>query len=234
MSRQFFSSVMTSRIAEEIEKQIKGAIFSEKLKPGDRLSPEKELAEIFNTSRTTVREALRTLQKEGFLTIKQGVKGGSYVREADFSPIVNSITHMLQLKRITLENLTEARLVIEPEIAKMAALKSKQVDLKQMEEALNELRQLVEKKERSTATNIQFHRVIGESCKNPVLYFINNSLLNLLQENLSKLFLELEKNRLMLEQHIRIYEAIKAHNPEKAYSEMRNHILTVKKIMKNR
>jgi len=146
MSRQFFSSVMTSRIAEEIEKQIKGAIFSEKLKPGDRLSPEKELAEIFNTSRTTVREALRTLQKEGFLTIKQGVKGGSYVREADFSPIVNSITHMLQLKRITLENLTEARLVIEPEIAKMAALKSKQVDLKQMEEALNELRQLVEKK----------------------------------------------------------------------------------------
>jgi len=58
--------------------------------------------------------------------------------------------------------------------------------------------------------------------------------LNLLQENLSKLFLELEKNRLMLEQHIRIYEAIKAHNPEKAYSEMRNHILTVKKIMKNR
>lgn len=180
-----------------------------------------------------MREALRTLEREGFITIKQGVKGGSYVREADFSPIVSSITHMLQLKKITLENLTEARLIIEPEIAKMVALKSNKLDIKQMEEALNELRQVVEKKERSTWTNIQFHRIIGESCKNPVLYFINNSLLNLLQENLSKFHMELESNRLFLRQHIRIYEAIKARDSKKAYLEMRRHIFKVQKIMKN-
>ncbi len=233
MSSEIFSSVSASRIALEIERQIKGAIFSEQLKPGDRLSSEQELSRIFNTSRTTVREALRTLEREGFLLIKQGVKGGSFVREADFSPIVNSITHMLQFKRVTLENLTEARLIIEPEIAKMAASKSFKPDIRRMEEALDGLRRVVEKKERSTSTNIQFHRMISESCKNPVLFFINSSLLNLLQENLSRLYLELENNHLLLEQHIRIYEAIKARQAEKAYSEMRNHILTVKKIMKN-
>jgi len=233
MSSEIFSSVSTSRIALEIEKQIKGAIFSEQLKPGNRLSSEQELSKIFNTSRTTVREALRTLEREGFLTIKQGVKGGSFVREADFSPIVSSITHMLQFKRVTLENLTEARLIIEPEIAKMTALRSLKLDIQKLEESLDGLRQLVEKKERSTSTNIQFHRIIGESCKNPALFFINSSLLNILQENLSRLYLELESNHLMLEQHIRIYEAIKARQAEKAYAEMRSHILTVKKIMRN-
>ena len=173
------------------------------------------------------------MEREGFLTIKQGVKGGSYVREADFAPIVNSITHMLQFKRVTLENLTEARLIIEPEIAKMAALKSLKPDIRKMEDSLEGLRQVVEKKERSTSTNIRFHRIIAESCKNPVLFFVNSALLNILQENLSRLYLELESNRLLLEQHIRIYEAIKARQAEKAYSEMRSHILSVKKIMRN-
>jgi GntR family transcriptional repressor for pyruvate dehydrogenase complex len=233
MSTEFFSSVSTSRMALEIEKQIKGAIFSEQLKPGDRLSSELELSKIFSTSRTTVREALRSLEKEGFLTIKQGVKGGSFVREADFSPVVNSITHMLQFKRVTLEDLTEARLIIEPEIAKMAAAKALKPDVQKMEASLDGLRQVLEKRERSTSTNIQFHRIIGEACKNPALFFINTSLLNLLQENLSRLYLELERNHLILQQHIRIYEAIKARQAERAYSEMRNHILTVKKIMRH-
>jgi GntR family transcriptional regulator, transcriptional repressor for pyruvate dehydrogenase complex len=233
MPREMFSSVSTSRIALEIEKQIKGAIFSEQLKPGNRLSSEQELSKIFNTSRTTVREALRTLEREGFLTIKQGVKGGSFIREADFSPIVNSITHMLQFKRVTIENLTEARLIIEPEIARLAALKSLKPDIQKLEESLDGLRQVVAKKERSTSTNIQFHRIIGECCKNPALLFINGSLLNILQENLSRLSLKLENNRLLLEQHILIHEAIEARQSEKAYSEMRCHILTVKKIMRN-
>ncbi len=233
MSGEIFSSVSTSRMALEIEKQIKGAIFSEQLKPGDRLSSESELSKIFKTSRTTVREALRTLEREGFLMIKQGVKGGSFVREADFSPVVNSITHLLQFKRVSLGDLTEARLILEPQIAKLAAMKAGKADLLKMEEALEGLQQVVEKRERSTSTNIQFHRIIGESCKNPALFLINGSLLNLLQENLSKLTMELERNRLLLDQHIRIYEALKARQGERAYAEMRNHILTVKKIMRH-
>ena len=233
MTREYFSSIKTTRASDEISKQIKSAIFLEHIKTGDRLPSEMELAETFTISRTTVREALRMLEQEGFITIKQGIKGGSYVREADFSPIVNSITHMLKLKKITLANLTEARLIIEPEISRIAAMESNEQDIKKMEEALAGLRRVVEKKERSTATNVNFHRIIGEGCKNPVLYFINNSLLNLLQENLSKLYLELERNCIILEQHVQIYEAIKARQAEKAYSEMKKHILTVQQIMKD-
>jgi len=233
MSSEIFSSVSTSRIAQGIEKQIKGAIFSEQLKPGDRLSSEHQLSKIFNTSRTTVREALRTLEREGFLNIKQGVKGGSYIREADFSPVVNSMSHMMKLKKISLENLTEVRLVIEPEIAKMAAVRSTKLDLQRMEAALNALRQIIESKKRSTTTNIHFHRIIGESCKNPAFYLVSHSLMDLAQEHLSKFYIELENNQQLLEQHIQIYEAIKNRDPDKSYEVMKEHVQLVKKIMKN-
>lgn len=76
-----FIPIKTARISESIEEQIRSAIYSERLKPGNRLPSENELSKIFDTSRTTVREALRALEKEGLLAIKQGVKGGPYVRE---------------------------------------------------------------------------------------------------------------------------------------------------------
>ena len=233
MSSSLFTAVESTRISDNIEKQIKAAIFSEHLKPGDRLPSEKTMSERFNASRTTVREALRSLEKDGFLKIKQGMKGGSYVREPDLIPIVNSITSVLEQKKVTLENLTEARLVLEPEIARIAAKRATREDIEQMGMALEGLERIVERKERSTSTNIQFHRVIAESSKNPVLYFIDNSLLNLLQKNLAENFyLGLEKNRVFLEQHTRIYESIKARDGNEAWRQMRQHVLSVRKIMK--
>lgn len=228
----FFSPVKTVRISEEIESQIRSAILSEHLKPGDRLPSESELSKIFNASRTTVREALRALEREGFVVIKQGVKGGSYIQEGNVSPVIRSFARVMRFNNVTLENLTEARIVIEPEVGRLAALRSTKDDIKRMEEALSELRQIVEDGRRSTSTNVKFHRVLAESCKNPVLLFVSHSLMNMLEENLSKLTLDLNKNRLLLQEHSRIYETIKERNPEKAYSALRSHILTVRRIMK--
>ena len=233
MSNTFFTSVQSIRVADNIEKQIKEAIFSERLSPGDRLPPETELSRIFETSRTTVREALRALEKQGFIIIKQGAKGGAFIREADFSSVISSITSMLMLKKVTLENLTEGRLIIEPEIAKMAALRASKQDIKKLNLAIEGLRRVIDRKQRSTPTNIHFHRIIGEACKNPVLHFVNKSLMDVLQKKLSEEFyLKLENNKFLLEQHIQIYEHIKARNGDGAYEEMRRHILTVKKIMR--
>ena len=233
MSNTFFTSVQSIRVADNIENQIKEAILSERLTTGDRLPPEKELSRIFETSRNSVREALRTLEKQGFIIIKQGAKGGAFIREADFSNVTSSISSMLMLKKVTIKNLTESRLIIEPEIARMAALRANRHDIKNLEKAIEDLRQVIERKQRSTPTNVQFHRIIGEACKNPVLHFVNKSLMDVLQKKLSEEFtLKLENNRLLLEQHIRIYEHLKTRNETGAYEEMRNHILNVEKFMK--
>jgi GntR family transcriptional repressor for pyruvate dehydrogenase complex len=220
------------RIAESIENQIRESILSEKLEAGNRLPSEHMLANLFGTSRVTIREALRTLERDGFVEIKQGVKGGAFVRKENATPLIRFVDHRLQSKKVTLENLTEARLIIEPEIAVLAANRATVQDIARLESALNDLRQVLKEGKRNTATNIRFHRIIGESSKNPVLHFLNQSFLSLLQENLSRHKIELSQNKHILEQHTLIFEAIKDRNPDKAYTELRNHILFVKNTMK--
>ena len=232
MPTELFSPVKAARISDEIEDQIRSAILSGKVRPGSRLPSENELCNLFNTSRITVREALRTLERDGLLEIKSGVKGGSYVRELNISPAVRYIGQLLKFKKVTMENLTEARLVIEPEIGKMAALKATEHDINLMEEALREQSQILEERRRSTETNIKFHRIISASCKNPILSFLNDTFLTLLQEKASTLSVDLDERRLIVQQHFRIFESIKSKDPDKAYMALREHIIAVKEAMK--
>ncbi len=76
-----FKSVRTDRISQAIIDQIKEAIFQKKLTIGDKLPSERQLMEQFETSRVTVREALRTLEYSGILEIKRGNQGGAFVRD---------------------------------------------------------------------------------------------------------------------------------------------------------
>jgi DNA-binding FadR family transcriptional regulator len=229
---ELFDRAKSMRISENIEDQIRGSVFSGKLEAGNRLPPENELAKVFGTSRATVREALRALEREGLLEIRQGVKGGSFVRKADASPLIRFMGHMLKFKKLSLEHLTEARLIIEPEIAKLAAQRATHNDISRLKAALDNLRIVLEQEKRDTATNINFHRILGETCKNPALHFLNQAFLALLQEKLSSLHIDLSKNRIILKQHTNIYKAIKAKDAEKAYMELKEHILTVKKVMR--
>ncbi|HEX6511658.1 MAG TPA: GntR family transcriptional regulator, partial [Chloroflexota bacterium] len=79
-----FRSVRTRRVSEQIEQQLAAAIFAGKLKPGDRLPPERELVERFEASRASVREATRALELAGLITIRPGAGGGAYVTTPDF------------------------------------------------------------------------------------------------------------------------------------------------------
>ena len=226
-----FNRIKSVKLSEEIEDQIRGAILSEKLKAGDKLPSEHELSKIFNASRTTVRQAKRVLETEGYIYTKQGVTGGTYIRGMNVSPVISSITNMLKFKSITLQDITEARLVIEPEAAKLAALRATDDDIENLAECLEALRRVVQEKRRSTTTNLNFHKAIAESAKNPVLFFINQALMKLVLEDLSKRTLDLDQNLFLLEQHGGIFEAIKARDPEEACTQLRSHILTVQKIM---
>ena len=81
--QRFFSPIQTERISQKIEEQIKEAIIKRHYRAGDKLPPERELAEMFHTSRTSIREALRSLEKSGFIMIKKGVHGGGFVIKGD-------------------------------------------------------------------------------------------------------------------------------------------------------
>src|SRR3990172_10571035 len=108
-----FQSVSTNRVSEEIAGQIKRAILSGKLKPGDKLPTERELVEQFHTSRVSVREAVRSLEHLGLVRIRRGAGGGTYLTGSNHRPVTESFLVRMQLNKGTVDHLTEARLLLE-------------------------------------------------------------------------------------------------------------------------
>lgn len=113
LNLNIFDSVKSNRVSDIIIGQIRRAIVQGKIKPGDRLPPEHVLIEKFQTSKFSVREALRSLEILGFLEIKKGPSGGAVITKVDFRPIKNSIYNFIQFQNLTVQNVFEVRMMIE-------------------------------------------------------------------------------------------------------------------------
>ena len=101
--KQFFSAIQPQRISQIIEQQLREAIINHHYQAGDKLPPERELADIFGASRSSVREAIRTLEKSGFVIVKKGVQGGAYVlQKGDTKEITNHLRDVLRLREVAL------------------------------------------------------------------------------------------------------------------------------------
>src|SRR5207245_10555911 len=109
------------RASEEIVSQIERAIFDGELQTGDRLESERELAERFGVSRITVRDALRVLEARGLVHVKVGASGGAFVSDTNVDQVAESISTMIQLRRMTLSGVAEARTVVETATSELAA-----------------------------------------------------------------------------------------------------------------
>ena len=108
-------AVLSEQIAQKIIDEIKAGVLS----PGDKLPSEKQLIEKYQVSRITVREALRTLKVMNIINIKQGK--GAFVSSVDISLLIDHMDFVSLLEKTTVLNLFEARRILEPEIAALAA-----------------------------------------------------------------------------------------------------------------
>ena len=110
--RHAYAPVQTRRAFEAVADQIRGQLTSGALQPGDRLPPERELAEQFSLSRNTVREALRSLEMAGVLEFRKGATGGAFVREGQGDAVIAGFSDLFRLGAIRPADLTEARLIV--------------------------------------------------------------------------------------------------------------------------
>ena len=108
-----FRPVQVARAFEDIASQIRGELSEGRLRAGDRLPPERELAGQFGVSRNTLREALRSLEISGLISLRKGASGGAFVKDSNGDVVVTSIRDMLTLGAVTPEQITEARIWIE-------------------------------------------------------------------------------------------------------------------------
>ncbi|OGP90809.1 MAG: hypothetical protein A2157_04990 [Deltaproteobacteria bacterium RBG_16_47_11] len=226
-----FKSVKSNKISEHIIEQIRKAIFEGRLKPGDKLPPERELIEKFGVSKATLREALRSLEVLGFLEIRKGANGGPFVTEVDLKKARDCFANFLHFKNLSIKDLAEVRLLLEPYVAEKAAYAITEKDLTRLKK-LNVESDYILKHDtpiESRKNEIEFHRIIGGVTGNPILMFILDFVENLLID--TKEILEPGKgfSKKVLNAHKRIYKALLERDAKKVREVMIKHVNEVEK-----
>jgi GntR family transcriptional regulator, transcriptional repressor for pyruvate dehydrogenase complex len=112
-SREVFAPVTSGRISNEITDRIRSAIWSQQLRPGDRLPVERELADRLGVSRVSVRDALRMLEVQGLIEVKVGAGGGGFVTAPKPEVVGTGMADMLFLGSVTPAEVAEARVTFE-------------------------------------------------------------------------------------------------------------------------
>ncbi len=226
-----FDSVKSNKVSQHITEQIRNAIFDGRLKPGDKLPSEKELTEKFKVSKVTLREALRSLEVLGFLEIRKGVSGGAFVTEVDMTKARDSFTNFLLFKNLSLKDLSEVRLLLEPYIADRATLTITKEDLQRLEELIGESEKAVRSNvgSESRKIEIEFHRIIASITGNPILMFILDFVENLLIDTKEILRPGKDFSGKVLRAHKRIYRGLLERDVKKVHEEMVKHIREVEK-----
>jgi len=153
-----FGAVRTPRVYEHIVAQIERAIYEGRLAHGDKLPPERQLVREFGASRVAVREALRALEHRGLVAVRQGSAGGYFIRELDATPVVRDFQTLFRLGRVSLAQLAEARALLEPESARLAAARVTDTELKALGECLDARTEPGLISRRRRALDAEFHR----------------------------------------------------------------------------
>jgi GntR family transcriptional repressor for pyruvate dehydrogenase complex len=133
-----FSKARQKRVFQDVIQQIQEAILEGKLRQGQRLPPERELVELFGTSRGSLREALRVLEQKGLIHIKTGSRGGAFVRTLHHSTVSESLALLVRSQGVPLKDLAEFREATEANVAALAAARATPQDIGELEALLAE------------------------------------------------------------------------------------------------
>lgn len=213
-------------LSKKVEEQLKKAIFQNVYSPGERLPSELELVKIFGVSRTSIREALRMLAGQGFVVIngRNGVK----VSEIDLQNVVNPFSLLLKQKFGESSHLylKQVRRMIEPEIAKLAALKRSDEDVKILENTLNEMKERKNNPQLMIEYDIEFHKQLTIASGNPILPIILEPIFRLLPEFISENFKLTRAPEISIKQHEEILMGIKNKDPKATFKAMTEHMKT--------
>jgi DNA-binding FadR family transcriptional regulator len=222
-----FKPIRTKRTFEYVSTKIKSLIFKGILKPGDKLPSETELARQFNVGRQTIREALRILELSGFLTIQRGATGGPIISDTISDTISNSFLDAIQMKAVTIDDLTVARLEIEKVVLSQAIKNADSSDIECLRENILKAKEKIEGNMQAFSENVQFHRLLAKASKNFVFVLVQGAIMAIVADFLSRLEPDLEKSKQVVNSHEDILNAIVERKGDKAITLLENHLLEV-------
>lgn len=225
-AKPLYRAVKTSRLFEQIVAQVEESILKGQLKPGDQLPAERDLAQRFGVSRTAVREAVKTLREKGLVEAYSG--RGTFVTTGTSQAIRHSLDLMIRISQQEgSANLAELRLVLEPEIAGLAATRIEEQLLSTMREAVAVMDRNLHDPDAYVEADLDFHLALAEAANNPLILSLLDSIVGLLREQRSRIFdVDGGPERGQFH-HKRILMAIEKRDPKAARKAMRAHLKQV-------
>ena len=215
-----FSPVISNKLYIQIYNQIRDAIVNGTFKVGDKLPSEKEFCEMFGVSRVPVREAMSALELNGLVESVHGA--GVFVKE------VHSVTNDW-VQEIDPQDIIQARKLMEPEVARCAALNISDIEKERMRDIIERFRQEAESNVYSEITDRDFHKSIARASGNHMYLVLYDMIWKAMEQRMWSLILSrtvtAEENRKQhYEEHMQIAEAILSGNAELAYATMKSHM----------
>jgi DNA-binding FadR family transcriptional regulator len=173
-----FKKAKQARVFQDVVEQIQDAILTGKLEPGSKLPAERALKDMFNTSRGTLREALRVLEQKGLIDIKLGVAGGAIVKRIDAEPMIESLALLIRSGGVSLKHIAEFRIQIEGSIMELAVKHASKDDIQELEKLFHEAQSYYKKNnwEDFLKMDEKMHTHIGIMTRNPVFQFVQKSI----------------------------------------------------------
>ncbi len=233
-----FKPIKAKKIYEEVVEQIRQLMTGGALKPGDKLLPERELAEKLQVSRASVREAIRALEMMGFVEIRPG--DGTFVRDTNTDEIIQPLAMFLAVEKSSLLEMLEIRRIFETASARMAATLATDEEIHQIKIALEKMKERlnVQDSEKGEEFDTAFHYAVAEATHNALLIRLFRTITEDFSRSVSaarrQLYTDAHNPQKIIDQHIRIYEAIKNHNADKAAKSMLEHLTYAEREMTKR
>ncbi len=223
-----FEIVKRNKVYEEVARQIERLILK-KLKPGDKLPSERELVETLGVSRSSIRDAIRSLELMGMVEPRQGA--GTIVREISSDSLVNPLSNALKHKKELIAELLDFRRMLEPPLAARAATRVSADEISEMEEILQRQQEKQSLGEPAVAEDAEFHYSIALASGNSVVLKVLDILMDLLRDTRERSLQVEGRPQKSLAGHRRILAALKRHDAEAAKAAMRRHIEDVEEIV---
>lgn len=216
-----------TRLYENIIGQMVSLIKDGTLKPGDKLPSERKLAEDLNVSRTAIREALRSLETMGYLSSKVG--GGTYITEITLGNVMSPFSTMLSQNKKLIVELLEVRMLLETEIARLAAKRITPLKNKSIQKTLDAMRTDIDAGGNGIIWENGFHNALAVASENEALRLILDMCGDLLSQTREATLNIPGQPERSLKDHERIFEAVRQGDGDLAARRMKQHLVDAQK-----
>jgi GntR family transcriptional regulator, transcriptional repressor for pyruvate dehydrogenase complex len=231
--KELFRPIKNIRNFEGVSESIKELIFSGSLRHGDKLPSEVKLAQQFGVGRQTIREALRVLERCGFISIKKGGGGGSVIEDTVYDKIRDLFLDSFRMGKISLRELTAARLAIERVVLDYAIDYIEEADIKSLRKNIAKAKTRLKKGIVTTEDNVEFHNLIARASRNQVFIIITESLMALSAATYTQSGATVEDSKSMIFYHEKILNAFINKDKEKAIRFSEESVLMAEKRLES-